>query len=337
MAKRKFKWAGQVLSLLGGIVLLAGAAFSTTLPADSKQPIEQNRHATKEIKLAYIGGGGYAAGDFSQRAQSGDYLAEMGVDGFHRWPAQRFPLRVYIHDGRGVPGYKQSFSQIMSQAFQEWAQVSQGRITWMQVASPGEADIVARWSAAPRPRGGGVEAGVTETVTQIDPRTGNGSIRSAKITILTQLAGRSFSDADMRKTALHEVGHSLGLEGHSRSRSDIMFAAVNPAQVPYLKERDVNTINRLYGNTGSTGSTVATAPRQRPYAPAPANLNNYNESGYGSNSPYISPNSYGARNPISYGNPYGSNFGNAGNLNRAALRGLAWQLARELARRAAYR
>ncbi len=51
----------------------------------------------------------------------------------------------------------------------------------------------------------------------------------------------------MRCLALHEIGHVLGLTGHTNNRGDIMYAYF--AQLPPdrdLSKRDINTIRRLY-------------------------------------------------------------------------------------------
>jgi hypothetical protein len=94
--------------------------------------------------------------------------------------------------------------------------------------------------------GNGVEAGETQTVVKRFPFVRQGTIVFAHVYVLTSLFGRSFSDTYTYKTCLHEVGHALGLQGHSRTASDIMFATLNPYQVPYLTERDGNTIDALY-------------------------------------------------------------------------------------------
>jgi predicted Zn-dependent protease len=155
--------------------------------------------------------------------------------------------------------------QMMAQAFNDWQSSTNGLVSWRQVSNPMQADIVALWTADVQARSGGVEAGNTESLTSMDPYTRNGQIEAAKITILTGMGGRPFSDTEMRKTTLHEVGHSLGLEGHSRTRTDIMYPAVNATQTPYLQSRDVNTLARLYSGSASYGGNDMAPPAVAQY------------------------------------------------------------------------
>jgi predicted Zn-dependent protease len=47
-------------------------------------------------------------------------------------------------------------------------------------------------------------------------------------------------------TLLHEMGHALGLGGHSPSPADVMYGRVNAAGRPELSERDRTTLRALY-------------------------------------------------------------------------------------------
>lgn len=57
-----------------------------------------------------------------------------------------------------------------------------------------------------------------------------------------RVAGRVFSQDDMQKIVTHELGHALGIAGHSPDRRDIMYAAVNPENSTALTARDRETL-----------------------------------------------------------------------------------------------
>ena len=47
------------------------------------------------------------------------------------------------------------------------------------------------------------------------------------------------------RIALHEIGHALGINGHSSDSKDIMFMSVDKNQTT-LSRRDVETLKALY-------------------------------------------------------------------------------------------
>jgi predicted Zn-dependent protease len=180
-------------------------------------------------------------------AATAGYLNELiAQEGKHRWAENHLPLTVFIDSGAGVPGYRANFDSIMVTAFDEWIKTSQGRLSWQRVASPEQANIVITWTAVRMERPEGTEAGLTKTTTRMNPVTREGVIAKVNMHIVTQLPGRMFTDADIKKTCLHEIGHALGLQGHSPNAGDIMYYAISPRQKPALTDRDQATINDLY-------------------------------------------------------------------------------------------
>ncbi|MFN8655857.1 MAG: matrixin family metalloprotease [Candidatus Obscuribacterales bacterium] len=187
-------------------------------------------------------------------SNNGDYLAEMVEGGAYRWTPDRMPLHVYIADGSGVSAYRPQLKQLMRDAFNSWMQAAAGKLSWVEVSDPRQADIVTNWSDSISIRNGQLEAGRTTAVTQTDRRTGERSLVAADVKILTRIGAKVFSDDEIRKTTLHEIGHALGLQGHSHLSSDIMYASLSRNQVPFLQDRDAATISHLYAGYPLAGT-----------------------------------------------------------------------------------
>lgn len=206
----------------------------------------------------------------------GDYLQSITSGGVFRWAPHRLPLHVYIDDGQGVSAYRPQFRQIARDSLNSWVEASAGKLAWSEVSNPQQADIVISWSDKVSIRNGNLEAGRTTAAMQMNPRTGQKFMAAAEVKILTRIGPKIFSDLDIRKTTLHEVGHALGLQGHSAEPGDIMYASLSRQQVPYLQSRDASTIQRLYADYPMAGIANArggwqSAITDRPqpsYAPA---------------------------------------------------------------------
>lgn len=185
-----------------------------------------------------------------------DYLANAAAGGkYFRW--SRMPIRVCIASGAGVPGYRDSYYQALIDAFSQWAVGSENRISFFLAPDPSQSDIFCDWTADPNriaEQGRAVEGGLTKLNGQPFPNGVDVAIMSARMTILTNRGGIPLSDDDMKKVCLHEVGHALGINGHSNNNVDVMFFSESPAIGPLLTQRDRATICRLYGNYPRIGA-----------------------------------------------------------------------------------
>jgi predicted Zn-dependent protease len=222
------------------------------------------RRQSYSMPPGYSGGfapPGMAPSNQPSTANQADYLNAVNTEGNFRWSPDKLPIDVFIADGQGVSGYHPGYRQMMIDAFEAWCDSSNGAITWREAQNPNRADVIVSWTSSPNIRPGAVEAGQTRTLIQQNKFTGDGKIMNAQISILTELMGRSFNEDAMRKTCLHEVGHALGLQGHSDVPTDIMYPTVNEHQVARLKSRDINTLARLYSAAGQT--SLASSERSR--------------------------------------------------------------------------
>jgi hypothetical protein len=191
------------------------------------------------------------------------------------------PLNVYIHPANKVPGYKASFGSILTDCFAKWADASAGRLQFNFTDNPAAADMEVEWMRN-RPAGAvSHEIGVTSFHKE------GGIIQHTKTILLTVNAdGTPQLDFNIRQASLHELGHALGIQGHSHHPPDIMTLNYNfilrrnpDGSVtsvngdPDLTSRDRNTLKRLYNDQWLASSGMRT-PAVDSFAPAGTPLSN---------------------------------------------------------------
>jgi tetratricopeptide (TPR) repeat protein len=194
-----------------------------------------------ESKLRAQQEGNGAAG-----AGKDDYFNSISMSGaITKWTAKNMPLKVYLAPAQSVAGYKPSYLEAVKASFQEWADSSDGKISFQYVPDKDKSNISFAFSndikAVSNPAEGG-EA-------KIYP--GPQGITTAQIVVLTldPSPGQAMNDGLMRWICLHEIGHSLGLMGHSPQHNDVMYSSM-PLSTGNrgLSDRDKNTVKRLYSD-----------------------------------------------------------------------------------------
>jgi predicted Zn-dependent protease len=170
---------------------------------------------------------------------------------FH-WPANRLPVRFWADPRPPTPF-------LVRNAIATWeAQFLYGEFRGVLVADSNQADVVVTWQ-------GTVPADVPPdtagAVNACDGSTTSPELFSDSSTNVVQIAldvRSGYTPAQLaacvRRLAIHEIGHSLGLVRHSPYPLDIMnaFPAVN---VPSAEDR--RTIEVLY----HTPATIVPPPR----------------------------------------------------------------------------
>jgi tetratricopeptide (TPR) repeat protein len=172
-----------------------------------------------------------------------DYLQEASGDKINRF--DKTILNVYFEPADGTAGFHENYQSFLSEAFDQWTKAS-AVLSWKVVPAKNSADIVCKWVTQLLDQDGKpkVETGEAQTVT-----FGN-AIRSSVIVLSTlPKAGTEVTDASIKYLCLHEVGHALGLTGHSSHKEDIMFFSNRESESPSLSIRDKNTIQKLYSST----------------------------------------------------------------------------------------
>jgi len=161
-----------------------------------------------------------------------DYVMTNG-DGLIKWAS--FPVKVYIE-----PKKQQ---QTCKNAFLQWENKTNKLVSFTFVPNVADAQIILTFKDKLETSGTKENyiAGVSKPYYQ-----GN-NIAKSEIKILTidPATGGDIEDSFVFFAALHEIGHSLGMKGHSPNDKDIMYAKSSTAKTE-LTQRDINTINLFY-------------------------------------------------------------------------------------------
>jgi tetratricopeptide (TPR) repeat protein len=175
-----------------------------------------------------------------------DYLDSVTKKGIIGWSQQKMPIKVFIEDGRDIFGYQDLFSELVQKSLWQWAQASNRALFWRIVPNRSQADIAFHWTSDRSDFPHGAEQGIAKLTWK------GHCIQHVNVTICTVPVGlnetKPLSANEMEQTCLHEIGHALGLTGHSSNNNDVMFFCVRPYPVTQLTERDKNAIARLYSN-----------------------------------------------------------------------------------------
>jgi hypothetical protein len=153
------------------------------------------------------------------------------------------PLRVFISSGEGLEGYRREYGDILRQSFKEWETASKGSISFQYVNSAQKADISCKWIDDPHELASSAEGGEAEVDSLL-----NGIVKVHILLLITDPSSAfPLTDNLVRALCLHEIGHGLGLIGHSADAHDVMFCSTPIVdREKHLSARDVNTINTLY-------------------------------------------------------------------------------------------
>ncbi len=173
-----------------------------------------------------------------------NYLYLVTPKGKQHWIPQTMPLRVYIAPGQSYQGFTPEFQQILIGSFLAWQNATHGLVRFMPVDDPRLANIECGWADSAYNLSLAAEAGQAVVHGSIN------NISHVEITMLTcrpELPNKKISMSLVQQVSLHEIGHALGIAGHSDNAQDIMFCATDSnVEHVQLSQRDIDTLMLLY-------------------------------------------------------------------------------------------
>lgn len=182
-----------------------------------------------------------------------NYISQVPFDtAILRWDTESFPLKIQVLDNSNtvVPPY---YQEEIFRAFSQWEK-STKFITFEKTNVPDKANILVK--ILPMPNDVCTKEQCKFVVGFTTPDYKGHILKQMTIVLYAKDPfGNYFSDKEIYNTSLHEIGHALGIMGHSYSSDDIMHMASDTgngiyaeyrSSFQYLSTKDVNTIKLLY-------------------------------------------------------------------------------------------
>lgn len=176
----------------------------------------------------------------------GDYFDQIQPTevGYLIW--SEFPIRVYVEplpvDHAGGAGRSQIWLEAVQQAIADW----QAYVPLALTEHPDQAHITIRPQTPPLNRNGNdFRSRSAETRYTLYRQTHPNERSPQLVHRFTLLVRPSQTASYLRAAVRHELGHALGLWGHSPNPSDALYFAQIRTPVS-ISERDINTLKRVY-------------------------------------------------------------------------------------------
>ncbi|MGD9580540.1 MAG: hypothetical protein AB7V50_04150, partial [Vampirovibrionia bacterium] len=179
------------------------------------------------------------------------YIADIIQTGkIIHWDIDKMPLKVYIS-----PSKYPEYNKFVWDAFNDWASLSRGIVFFVKTDLEEEANIIVKW-------GDRFEDDRDDDLFGYSvPLIEGSNLLNYTIYLLNKdYNGEILLPNYIYTNALHQIGHSLGINAHSSNAEDLMHVNGNYGE---LSRRDIATLNILYQMKPDFSNFIDIAPVEK--------------------------------------------------------------------------
>ena len=130
---------------------------------------------------------------------------------------------------------------IFERCFKAWDGALRSNLNFAYIKNPDEADITIKFVDKLTSTRAGT------TYPQYYYENDQAYLHKVRIEIAkAESNGKRFTDVQLTEITLHEIGHAIGILGHSDTPGDIMYPSISVTGNTTLSTKDVDTVNKIY-------------------------------------------------------------------------------------------
>ena len=229
------------------IIVMAIVIFISVIVLNN--PVGSQAHSTSELPTAKVHSLPPFLANWQDPSNSGDYFEQIESTplGYLVW--SQFPVTVYVEQSASTE------NTAANRRFQQWtAAVKEAIAQWqvyfpLQEAARETADIIVLRSQPEREIKLNPDTGLYDIPRAVAAQTNYEfylTVDPAEIALrMTVRISPSFAGESLLATIRHELGHALGIWGHSPEESDALYFS-QVREPPPISSRDINTLKKIY-------------------------------------------------------------------------------------------
>lgn len=189
-----------------------------------------------------------------------NYLdAVLSAGKLERWNPASFPLKIYFNIDGSTP---KEYVQEVKNAFSTWEKETNGFMKFVYVNSPNSANFICNFKSDLKNRGcdnNGAGMAAYQYFTYKNNLIDKSIINFSAYACNGQPWPKDF----FYSCALHEIGHGLGLRGHSTNKNDLLYPVATSGGRLKISKADMTTLRAIYSMIPDTTDVPLTAEQKK--------------------------------------------------------------------------